>query len=128
MILITAFLVFYATRTYYSVDLYKDEYWITEYAVIEDPFAWWAWHARAMKRWETQSYKEAVILWVMARLINPKEFKLLINIATCLRLMKSHKEADSFLKAAEENIIPGQEKEAMEFINAHKKGNMPILL
>lgn len=127
-IIITAFLIFYATRTYYTLIMYQDEYFITELAVIEDPHAWWAWHCRAMKRWDTQSYKEALILWVMAKLISPKEFKLLMNIATCLRLLKNDKEADMYLKLAEENIVAGQEKEAHEFIRKHKEGNLPILL
>lgn len=127
-VFVTAFIVFYATRTFYTIGMYKDEYWITEYAVIEDPYAWWAWHCRAMKRWDTQSYKEALILWVMAKLISPKEFKVLMNIATCLRLLKNDKEADEYLKLAEENIVAGQEKEAMAYIDEHKKGKLPILL
>lgn len=126
--IVTAFIAFYATRTFYTIVMYKDEYFITELAIIEDPQAWWAWHCRAMKRWDTQSYKEALILWVMAKLISPKEFKVLINIATCLRLLKNDKEAEEYLKFAEENIVPGQEKEAMSFINDHRKGKYPILL
>lgn len=128
LILASSFLVFYATRAWYTVMMYKDEYFITEIAVIEDPHAWWAWHCRAMKRWDTQSYKEALILWVMARLISPKEFKLLMNIATCLRLLRNDKEADEFLKLAEQNIVAGQEKEAREYIAQHRKGKLPILL
>jgi len=127
-IVITAFLVFYATRTFYTLIMYKDEYFITELAIIEDPHAWWAWHCRAMKRWETQSYKEALILWVMAKMISPKEFKVLMNIATCLRLLKNDKEADHYLALAEENIVEGQEKDAAKFIAEHRKGKLPILL
>ena len=125
---VAAFLAFYATRTYYTLIMYKDEYFITELAVIEDPHSWWAWHCRAMKRWDTQSYKEALILWVMAKLISPKEFKVLINIATCLRLLGNNQEADEYLILAEQNIIAGQEKEAYEFIEQHRKGKLPILL
>lgn len=128
MILITAFLIFYATRAFYTIDQYKDEYWITEKAVIEDPHAWWAWHCRAMKRWDTQSYKEALILWCMAKLISPLEFKILINIASVLRLMGNNKEADHYLELARQNIVKGQEIEATEFINQHKLGKLPILL
>ena len=127
-VLITAFLVFYATRAYYTIMMYKDEYFITELAVIEDPHAWWAWHCRAMKRWETQSYKEALILWVMAKIISPNEFKVLVNIATCLRLLNNHKEADEYIALAEKNIVAGQEKEAAQFIADHRKGKLPILL
>ena len=127
-IIFSAFIAFYATRTFYTLIMYKDEYYITEVAIIEDPHAWWAWHCRAMKRWDTQSYKEALILWVMAKLISPKEFKVLINIATCLRLLKNDKESDEYLKLAEENIVPGQEKEGAEFIAQHRRGKLPILL
>ena len=127
-VLISAVIAFYATRAYYTIQMYRDEYFITECAVIEDPHAWWAWHCRAMKRWDTQSYKEALILWVMARMISPREFKVLMNIATCLRLLKNNKEADVFLKMAEENIVAGQEKDSMQFINDHKNGKLPILL
>lgn len=127
-VVISAFATFYATRTFYTLNLYKDEYFITECAIIEDPHAWWAWHCRAMKRWDTQSYKEALILWVMAKMISPKEFKVLMNIATCLRLLQNHKEADEYLRLAEENIVPGQEATAREYILAHQKGKMPILL
>lgn len=125
---VTAFLAFYATRTFYTLRMYKDEYFITEVAVIEDQHAWWAWHCRAMKRWETQSYKEALILWAMAKMISPKEFKILMNLATCLRLLKNDAEADAYLKMAEENIIEGQEKEAAQFIADHRRGKLPILL
>lgn len=126
--LFTAFLAFYATRTFYTLTLYKDEYFITEHAIIEDPHAWWAWHCRAMKRWDTQSYKEALILWVMAKLISPREFKVLMNIATCLRLLKNDKEADEYLELAAQNVVAGQEAEAARFIAEHKKGKLPILL
>lgn len=126
--IVAAFLAFYATRTFYTIVMYKDEYWITEVAVMEDPKAWWAWHCRAMKRWDNQSYREALLLWVMAKMISPKEFKVLLNIATVLRLLKNDKEADEYLRLAEENIIKGQEKEAMQFIADHRKGKLPILL
>jgi hypothetical protein len=126
--LIVAFLVFYATRAYYTLMLYQDEYFITECAVIEDPHAWWAWHCRAIKRWDTGSYQEALILWVMANIISPLEFKLLLNIATVLRLLKKNKEADVYIKKAEENMVKGQEKEAMRLIAEHKAGKLPIIL
>jgi len=128
LMLASGFVAYYATRTFYTIIMYKDEYFITELAVIEDPHAWWAWHCRAHKRWDTQSYKEALILWVMAKLISPNEFKLLINISACLRLLRNDKEADEYLRLAEQNIVKGQEKEAREFIANHRKGQLPILL
>lgn len=124
----TAFLAFYATRTFYTLKMYQDEYYITEVAICEDEQAWWAWHCRAMKRWDTQSYKEALILWVRANMISPNEFKLLINIATCLRLLGNNEEADAYVNKAEANMVAGQEASAREFIEQHRKGKLPILL
>jgi len=43
-------------------------------------------------------------------------------------LLKNHKEADIFLKLAEDNIVAGQEKEAAGFIQQHRSGKLPILL
>jgi len=121
-------ITFYATRTFYTLLMYKDEYWITEVSRIEDRYAWWCWHCCAMKAWDQQSYKHALIMWVMARMISPREFKVLMNIATCLRILKNNAEADQYLKLAEENIVPGQEKQSLEFIANHRKGKLPILL
>ncbi len=126
--LIGAFLAFYATRAYYTVEMYRDEYLITELAVIEDPHAWWAWHCRAMKRFDNQSFREALIFWVIAKQLSPKEFKLYINIAVCMCLMGNKPEADTYVEKAGQNIIPGQEKEANDIIKAYKEGKMPILL
>lgn len=127
-ILCSAFIVFYATRTFWTVDMYKDEYLITEIAVIEDPHAWWAWHCRAMKRFDNKSFREALIFWVIAKTISPKEFKLYMNIGVCMCLMGDKKEGDTYIEKAEQNIIPGQEKEAKDIIKAYREGKMPILL
>jgi hypothetical protein len=61
-------------------------------------------------------------MWVMAKLLDPKEFKILMNIAIVLKLLKKHEEAEHYLKLAEQNIIPGQEKQANELISQFKKG------
>src|SRR3990167_8560003 len=42
----SAFLAFYATRTFYTLKMYQDEYYITEVAIIEDEGSWWAWHCQ----------------------------------------------------------------------------------
>lgn len=127
-ILSAVFATFYAVRAYYSVQMYRDEYWITEIAVIEDPNAWWAWHCRAMKRWDNQSFREALILWTMAKMISPREFKLYINMATAIKVLGNPKEADSYIDKAEKNMVPGQEKEALEVIKNYRAGHLPILL
>jgi MFS family permease len=128
-ILVAVFLTMYITRllTFY-IRAYQDDYWLMESAVYEDPGAWYAWHIRGFKRWEVQSYREALTMWVMAQMLDPKEFKLLFNIAVVLKLLKKDAESAEFLKKAEENIIPGQEKDANELIRQFKTGTMPLVI
>jgi hypothetical protein len=117
----------YAGVMWTVMPMYRDDYWIVEFAVANDPHAWYAWHVRAMKRWETHSFKEALILWVMAKMISPKEFKLLFNIAVVLRILKNIKESDEFLKLAEENIIPGQEELSKNVIENLRAGRATMI-
>ena len=107
--------------------MYRDDYFLVEHSVMEDSKAWYAWHIRALKRWHTASYREALIYWVMAKLISPKEFKLHVNIATVLRLLKKTKESDEHIRLAEENIIPGQEERAKRVLKEIKEGKSPLM-
>jgi hypothetical protein len=125
---IMLFLTMYLVRTWFIMPMYTDDYWLMEYAVIESPGAWYAWHIRGHKRWGSQSYREALTMWVMAKLISPKEFKVLFNIAIVLKILKNDKESAHFLKLAEENIVAGQEKQARAVIEDFKKGNYPLLV
>ena len=81
-----------------------------------------------MKRWDTQSFREAIILWTMARMISPKEFKVNLNLATALKLLKHEKESLEFLKVAEDNIPRGMEEVSTQLLNDWKKGNAVIVL
>lgn len=127
-LVIVLFLTMYATKMWFSMEMYKDDYWIIEYSCIDDPLAWYVWHIRGMKRWDNGSYKEALIMWVMAKMISPREFKVLVNIAIVLKLLKNTKEAEEFLKQAEANMVAGQEQEAKNIIDEVRRGKTPILL
>lgn len=127
-VIIAIFLTLYITRLAVLYNLYKDDYWLVETSTYEDQTAWYAWHMRGFKRWDNQSYREALTMWVMAKLLDPKEFKVLMNIAIVLKLLKKHDEAEAYLKEAEKNIIPGQEKEAKELIANFRKGSAQLLL
>jgi len=122
------FITMYATKMWFWMDAFQDDYYTVEASCIASPNSWFVWHVRAMKRWGDQSYQEALIMWTMARLISPKEFKILFNIASALKLGKHDKEAEQFIKQAEENIPAGQEKQANELIEGWKKGNIVVLL
>lgn len=67
-------------------------------------------------------------MWVMAQMISPKEFKILFNLATVLKIMRNDKESAEFLKRAEDNIPAGQEEETTKLISEFRAGNLNILL
>lgn len=125
-IAITIFITMYAVKMWFSMTMFRDDYYILEHSIIEDSQSWYAWHVRGRKRWDSKAYQEALIMWVMARMISPKEFKINLNIATVLFLLKKTQEAEGFLKIAEENIIKGQEVQAREAIAETRLGTYGI--
>lgn len=127
-ILIAFVLGFYAAKLWNYMDSYVDDYTLVESACLYSPKSWFAWHIRAMSRWERKSFQEAVIIWTMARMISPNEFKINFNIATALRLSKNDKEAEAFISIAEKCIPAGQEEETTKLLAEWKKGNLSILL
>ena len=127
-IVIAVFLSAYATRLYVYMNAFMDDYWLLEFAVAEDPGAWYAWHTRARKRFDQGAIREALNMWVMAKMISPKEFKLLLNIGVLLKAIGKHKEAEEFFVKAEENIIPGQEVQAREILKGARDGKQPICI
>lgn len=127
-VLVTGFLMMYATSMWFYMDCYQDDYYLLEHSCLRSPDSWFAWHVRGLKRWDHKSYQEAVIIWTMARMISPKEFKLNLNIASALMTSGIKKEAMEYLKIAEDNIPAGQEEQCREIIDQFKKGTCTILL
>lgn len=127
-IFLAVVLSMYGTRMWFYMDSYEDDYYLLESACLNSPQSWFAWHVRGMKRWENGSHQEAVIIWTMARLLSPKEFKVNLNISSALKLAGHYKEAQDFLDIATQNIPAGQEKEVEKLVNDWKAGKMPIVL
>lgn len=127
-VMYTAFITMYATKMWFYMDCYHDDFYLTEVAALNSPQSWFAWHVKAMKRWDAKSHQEAVIYWTMARNISPKEFKLNMNLASALKLGGLVKESDSFYKIAMENIPAGQEKQVAEITKGWNEGQCAILL
>lgn len=126
-VLISGILMMYATRMWFLMDMYQDDYYLLEHACLQDPSSWFVWHIRGIKRWDNQSFQEAVIIWTMARRISPNEFKININLATILASHNRMEEAKFYLKTAEDNIPPGQERASSEILSRWKKGDMCII-
>lgn len=126
---VAVFITAYAIRTWFLIDMYQDDYYLVENSCMNDPSAWFAWHMRAMKRWDAGSRMEALTLWVMAWRISPKEFKLNYNLATILIANGRKEEAEKHLKVAEDNIPKGQEEQCNKLLNIWRTQNeRPILM
>lgn len=126
-IVIAAFLAMYATRLWFLMDMYQDDYYLLEHSCVLDPKAWFCWHVRALQRMNNKSYQEAIIIWSMARMISPNEFKVNFNIATTLALSGYKDEAKHYIDVAAKNIPPGQEEQAGSLLKDWHNGNMGIV-
>lgn len=127
-LIISAWLMAYATKTWFYLGAYKDDFWLIEYARMNSPDSWFAWHISAMKRWEKQSYQEALIFWAIAQQISPKEFKILYNLAATFILSNHKEKAMDFLQQAQNNIPKGQEVIAAKIIEDFKQGKIAVLI
>ena len=125
---IIALVSIYACRLWFYMDAFHDDYYLVEQACLNSPDSWFAWHIRALRRWDVESHKEAMILWTMAKMIHPRECKVLFNLATMLKLHKQDKEAEAFLKEAEKNVPPGQEEEYKQLFKDWRKGRYQVLI
>jgi hypothetical protein len=125
---VAIFLTIYATRLIYLIPMYTDDFWIVEYSVMEDPRSWYGWHIRGHKQQERGCLQTALTMWVMAKLLCPKSFKILFNIGAMLRLMGKKEESDKFFAHSKANIIPGQEEFANGLFKDLETGKMPFLI
>lgn len=126
--LVSGFLMMYATKMWFYMDSYKDDFWLIEHARINSPDSWFAWHIAALKRWDVKSHAEAINFWVMAKSISPKEFKILFNLAAALAICGNKTDFQALLAEAEANIPKGQEKQAGQLIADFRQGKVAILV
>lgn len=126
--IVGGFLMMYATKMWFWMEAYKDDFWMIEYSTLNSPDSWFAWHIRAIQRWGAKSHHEAIIFWTIAKSKSPKEFKILYNIATALILIGNKQESLMFLEEAAKNIPKGQEKQLGEVIQKYREGQVTILI
>jgi len=126
--LIAGFIMMYATKLWFWMDSYQDDFYLVETSCINSPDAWFVWHVRALKRWDVQSNKEAMIMWTMAKMLSPNEFKVLFNLATMLQIHNNPAEALEFLNEAQRNIPEGQEEQSAHLIKEWKEGKCAVLI
>ena len=126
-ILIPIFLTMYATKMWFWMEAYRDDYLLVEHSIVASPGSWFAWHVKAIRKFEQQSYQEALTLWTMAKLLSPNELKVLFNLATTLRMGGHTKEANQFMEMAKNNVPPGQEAATEKLCKDWETKNFVIL-
>jgi len=122
LVVFAFFLGGYIARLLKYLPAYIDDYWLIERSLMEDQHAWFCWFVRAHKRWQQQSYREALNCWVMAKMLSPKEFKILYNIAIVLRHLGKKEESIQHMELAMQNVVKGQEKYAENLQKDYKRG------
>ena len=125
--ILAMFFGYYVGRLQTYLPAYTDDYWLIERSVNEDSAAWYCWFVRAHKRWQQQAIREALNCWVMAKMLSPKEYKILYNIAVVLRHLKQNDESVKYMKEANENVIKGQEKLSEHLLKEYKQGRYQLL-
>jgi len=126
--LVAGLLGAYACKTWFYIDGYRDDFILTEFSRVNSLDSWFGWHIGAMKRWEKQSFQEALLFWMEALKISPNEFKVLYNIAVVLHHCNQKKEALKYLERAEKCIPAGQEKAVAQILWNFKRGQITILI
>jgi hypothetical protein len=127
-VIAASFIAMYATKMWFYMDAYQDDFYLTEHASLGSPDAWFSWHVKAMKRWDAGSHQEAIIFWLMGKKISPNEFKLNVNLATACAVAGHKAEGEKFLEIAEKNINRGQEEQAGRIVAEWRQGKFAILL
>lgn len=128
-IVFAMFVTMYATKLWFYMDAYQDDFYLVEHSCMNSPNSWFAWHVRGMKRWDARNYREALTMWMMALGISPNEFKINYNLACGFMVVNQQQEAMKYLKVAEDNIVKGrQAAESRQHCENLKKGKIMILL
>lgn len=125
-LLIAFVLGVYACKTFFWIEAYQSNYYLIEHSRIADKNAWFVWHLAGWLRWEADSHKEALRMWVKAVIIHPNESKVLWNIAVCLRILGKDDEAKQYFDRAIANAPKGQEAEWAEIAKEWERGKVAM--
>ena len=126
--LVAGLVMMYATKTFFYIDGYKEDFILTEFSRVNSLDSWFGWHIGAMKRFEKQSFQEALLFWMEALKISPNEFKVLYNIAVTLKSCGQPKEAEKYIEMAAKSIPQGQEKAIEMILWNFKRGQLTVLI
>lgn len=103
-ILITAFLIGYAVRMFYVMEMYTNDYWAVEYSVAEIKKMHYMWLMRGVKKFMMKDYPGALFDFHESYLHKPYDLKSLYNLAVVHFILGSPEQSKKFLQLARTNI------------------------
>ena len=111
-------LTYYATRFWTMREAYANDYWMIEYNVAEMKDSHYAWVARGVKKFYLGDFNGALKDFGEARQQCPYDFKQNYNMAVMFLCLGDIKNAEEYLKYAEDTMYDGvTEHQKAEFID-----------
>lgn len=120
-ILITAFIVFYLTRLWWSMPSYTDDYWAVEHCTIETKNFHYMWLMRSVKKFFSREFQGALYDILTAYKCKPYDFKVLYNISALSLITGNLPQAKQYLEIAKSNTYDEMEGEVLVPITALEK-------
>lgn len=117
----------YFIRLWYTMDFYKNEFWLRQHCIVEQKDSWRMWVAFGNTAFIEKNYNLALQYYAEAWNHNPIDFKINFNLAMMYMLEGSLTESLQHLKIAEEHYYENQYlEEAKEFMRRAKE-NIEII-
>lgn len=116
-VVIACFVTMYVVRLYKMMPMYTNEYWHTEYSMLESPDCNYIWIARGMKKYALKNHIGAMYDFLEAKRCAPWEYKANFNAANMAVLAQDFKMAENLLDDCEKCMYDGQEAMMLAQVN-----------
>jgi hypothetical protein len=103
-VIATAFVVGYSVRLFYSMDIYKNDWWAVENTLKEFPRQYYMWLMRGVKKFMDSDHRGAIRDFHEAYLHKPYDLKVLFNLSSTYFILGDIFKAREFFNKAKENI------------------------
>lgn len=116
-LLIAIVITFYVTRLLFTLRMYQNEFWHTEYSIVEGYNCNYIWIARGVQKYHMGDFAGAYYDFLEAKHCTPWEFKANYNAGVMAVLLQNVPMAKQLLDEAEKCPYEGNEEEMIKRIN-----------
>jgi hypothetical protein len=108
--LLPAVIAWYICRNWFNQNAYKNDWWNTEYNIIQEPNYFYPWLLRGNTHFTRGMWMTAFYDYVEAKNFDPRNFKVHYNIISCMIAMNKLEEARQLTEVLHEIEVFGQEE------------------